>query len=198
MTRRPSSQWTRRGYTAVELVMAVGLFAVGVSGVFAIQTVTAKTNHQAKALATATRIAESWQERLAIDGLRWTQTSPGMTQTTWLQAATTTPNTWLQPPASADFGPAFTAVGAFNDHTATPQNTVFCTNIRLTPLLTTPGSEMVRSEVRVFWPHSDRSGWGSANNPGDDYCDGATIAQITPQDFHFVYKTTVIRQTAGL
>jgi prepilin-type N-terminal cleavage/methylation domain-containing protein len=191
----------QRGYTAVELVMAVAIFAIGVTGVFAMQSLTAATNHHAKALSVATRIAESWQEQLAIDALKWTRTKP-LTGTTWLTGATTSAGVWAFPAASADgtFGPSFTALGDYNDHSATPEHTVFCSHLRLTPLFSTPGSGLVRVEVRVFWPKHDRSGWDEASGNSYDYCQASALAAgaIDSDDFHFVHKTSAVRQEAGL
>jgi hypothetical protein len=192
--------------------MAVGVFAVGVTGVFSLQSVTASTNRQAKDLAVATRIAESWQEQLAIDALSWVQPIPptsstpfnvnAFNQTTWLRDVLTT-NGWHVPATTGQnygagtgsFGPSFTVLG---DYTATAANAVFCTNLRLTPLLATNGSGLMRAEVRVYWPRYDRTGWEEGVSHSYNYCQDSALGDVTNSDFHFVYKTSVIRQTVGL
>ncbi len=80
----------QRGYTAVELMMAIGIFGVGVTGIIAMQKVTSVSNQHAKNLSIATHIAESWLDMLATDAVTWNHPSPGNTapdisQTTWLQ-----------------------------------------------------------------------------------------------------------------
>ena len=183
-----------RGYTAVELVMAIGVFAVGITGVFAMQKVTAASGAYAKNLAVATRVAESWQERLAIDALRWTS-STTYSNTTWITVLSSAGNNnvWLLPGANltGDFGTSFDILGRY---TATAADVVFCTHVRLTQLFTEPGNGLIRSEVRVFWPKG-----GPAWNGGAAYCAAAvSTADITSNDFHFVQNATVIRQTEGL
>ena len=54
-----------RGYTMVELMMALGILAIGVSGIIAMHKVTVAANQHAKNLAVASHIAQAWQEQLA-------------------------------------------------------------------------------------------------------------------------------------
>lgn len=185
-----------RGYTAVELVMAIGIFAVGVTGVFAMQRVTSGANAHAKNVAIATFAAESWLERLAVDATVWTQAAPlASGNTTWLDLlATATTTDWILPAASGSFGPGFDPLGAYAANTAAS----FCTHIRLTRLLPEPNG-LIRAEVRVFWPKPGPR-WTGATS----YCPAsasttevATVGSAT-DNFHFVYKTTVVRQTGGL
>ncbi len=185
----------QRGYTAVELVMAIGVFAVGITGVFAMQRVTSGSNSYAKNLAVASYVAESWQERLAVDALNWTQSAP-ITNTTWFAPLGAADDWgWDLPATSGDFGPSFSIVGAYNDHGSTPENTVFCTHIRLTRLISTPSSGMIRTEVRVFWPKPGEP----PNLGGSHYCtDSADLDKITAEHFHFVHKASVVRQTGGM
>jgi type IV pilus assembly protein PilV len=182
----------RRGYTAVELVMAIGIFAVGVTGVFAMQRVTSGSNAHAKNVAIATFAAESWLEQLAVDGTLWTQTAVLTSgNTTWLdQLGTNNTTGWFLPASSGGtFGPGFDALGAYAANTSA----AFCTHLRLTRLLAEPNG-LVRAEVRVFWPKPGPA-YGT-------YCP-ATATDVVDvgaaTDFlHFVYKTTVIRQTGGI
>ena len=51
MTRRRSR---RRGYTIIELMMAISIMAIGVSGIIAMQKVTLAANQHATHLAVAT------------------------------------------------------------------------------------------------------------------------------------------------
>lgn len=187
-----------RGYTAVELVMAIGIFAVGITGVASMQSVTAGANRQARAIAAATAFAQSWQDHLAIDALKWTQ-AQDISATTWLDAGTASgvAGEWFQPTRIDGFGPAVDAIGGDVDHTTNAENAVFCAHVRLTPLIEnagpTLGGGLLRAEVRVFWPKP-----GGAWSDGDPYCaedaDVASIGSAT-DNFNFVYKTSAVRQT---
>lgn len=184
-----------RGYTVVELMMAVAVFAVGITGIVAMQTVAAAANTHAKNLAVATSLARSWQDRLSMDATLWggpqEWTEDNMI---WVDQVTANNNAWILPAIQGDFGPAAGPRGEFVDHANDAEDVVFCTHLRLTRLLDEPGSGLIRSEVRVFWPKGPQS-WDS----GDPYCvsnaaDIASIGSATDQ-FHFVYKTTAVRET---
>ena len=192
----------QRGYTAVELMMAIGIFGIGVTGIIAMQKVTAVSNQHAKNLNIATHIAESWLDMLATDAVTWNHPSPGdatpdIGQTTWLQsvkANANTTNDWVLPQYSAvlSFGPAFDALGnSINPATAPNGSIAFCSHLRLSWLYqpTVSGNGLIRAEVRVFWL---RDGQGFAQ----PMCDNAQVANIggATQTFHFVQKITAIRE----
>lgn len=181
-----------RGFTVVELLMSLAIFAISATGILALQVVASRTNTHAKDLATATQVARSWQDKLAMDALLWG--GPGnlpIAQTQWVQLVNAQENQWFQPlnDLAGTFGPAADTLGAF---LANPAQAYFCTHIRLTRLFATPGAQMLRSEVRVFWPKGPQA-W----NNGAPYCDGANVAAIgaATAQFNFVYHTTTIRQT---
>jgi prepilin-type N-terminal cleavage/methylation domain-containing protein len=190
----------QRGYTVVELLMALAIFSVGVTGIFSMQAVTSATNRFAKNLSVATTLARSWQDRLAMDGTLWGGSGNWpITNTTWLQLAAQD-QAWRLPTndsggTGGTFGPGADARGQFVDYTVAVNDVVFCTHIRLTRLISEverPGSGLIRSEVRVFWPKD-----GDAWNNGANYCDAAAdVADIGARtsEFHFVYQSSAIRQ----
>lgn len=187
--RRPhaAGRAVQRGFTAIELVMAMGVFAVGVTGIFAMQTVVTKTYQEAKDVAVATHLAETWQEQLAIDALRWNNLTNA---SVWLQAPS---GAWTFPAENVptNLGPGFSALG---DYAALDgDDVVYCTHIRLTPVIDGIGSGMVRSEVRVFWPRSDQTGWATGEDHDFNYCQAAALDDIFADDFHFIYKTSILR-----
>lgn len=199
MSRRLQRQ---RGYTAVELMMAIGIFGIGVSGIIAMQKVTAVSNQHAKNLGIATHIAESWLDMLAADAVMWNHPSPGnavpdIGQTTWLQSVrgnANTANDWVLPQYSTvlSFGPAFDALGNPLDPATAPNGSIaFCSHLRLSWLYqpTVSGNGLIRAEVRVFWL---RDGQGFAQN----MCAAAQIPNVNgaTQTFHFVQKITAIRE----
>ena len=192
----------QRGYTAVELMIAIGIFGIGVTGVISMEKVTSVSNQHAKNLSIATHIAESWIDMLAVDATVWNYPSkkgtgaPNIGQTTWLQGVKTNANTvndWFRPAYSAplSFGPAFDALGNAVDPAANPNDVAFCSHLRLSWLYqpTTTGNGLIRAEVRVFWL---RSGQGFAQNP----CAVDQVANVgaAQASFHFVQKVSAIRE----
>jgi prepilin-type N-terminal cleavage/methylation domain-containing protein len=187
-----------RGYTIVELMMALTVLAIGVSGVIAMQKVTVASNQHAKNLAIATHVAESWAEQLEADAVRWNYPSPSngtpdlTTDTVFIsQGVGSSIGKWIRPDydANAKFGAAFDALGNVIPEPGPLQQTVFCTNIRLTWLYPeTSFNGLLRADIRVFWP---REGRGRA-----DTCSTVSMANVNTAitDYHFVYHSTAIRQ----
>ena len=198
MTTRRQRQ---RGYTAVELMMAIGIFGIGVSGIIAMQKVTAVSNMHAKNLGIATQIAQSWLDMLATDAVTWNHPSasssvPDVDQTAWLKlvkANANTANDWVLPKYNSTlrFGPAFDALGNPIDRENVGTNVAFCSHLRLSWLYapTASGNGLIRAEVRVFW---QRDGKGFTQ----DMCTDSQVATVgaAPQTFHFVQKITAIRE----
>jgi hypothetical protein len=175
--------------------MAIGLFAVGITGIAAMQTVTVASNQHAKNLALASHIAQSWQEQLAADGTLWEARDADAQGTRFLNLAEgPTAGLWTRPVATADWGPTFGPLGAF---AASVDQSFFCVHLRLTKLVAeaTPvvGNGLIRAEVRVFWPRD-----GRVSGLPNHYCDPTTLPVAIPvsatDDFHFVHKVTAVRQ----
>lgn len=145
-----------RGYNAVEILMAMTVFAIGAGGVISMQKTSVQANYDARTLDVATTLARTWQERLARDAVSWK--SPGsFAGTLYLSAYTQNASTsleWVVPaPGSVLIGssPAFDLLGrdvAIND-----PRMVFCTQIRLERL--GGAGSLVRAEVRVVWPRAN-------------------------------------------
>jgi len=182
-----------RGYTVVELLMAMTVFAIGVTGIAAMQKITLASNMHARKLATAAHIAQSWQERLAADTSLWRASTVTLTGTQWLANVGAG---WMRAPANAanTFGGRF---GPLGEYTPTLADAYFCVDIRLTNMRSTAnaiqGNGLIRSEVRVFWPRDGHEPSGNAK-----YCapnGGATIGEGSDEDYHFVYDVAAVRQT---
>lgn len=205
MTAR-GSRAEARGYTIVELMMAIAVFAIGVSGVIAMQKVTLASNRHAKNLAVANHIAQAWMERLAADASQWNYPGPrdpshasDLGETSWLTEVNSEDD-WFMPDyiAAQDFGPAFTALGApLNTSVNAAAAPAFCTHIRLSWLNRdnqgAVGNGLIRAEVRVFWLREGNGGGFDANA----FCSAATDAVELgkhPELYHFVYQASAIRQ----
>lgn len=191
-----------RGYTAVELMIAVGVFGIGVAGIISMQKVTSVSNQHAKNLSIATHIAESWLDMLATDAVTWNHPSkngsgaPDIGETTWLKRVKPNANAatdWLLPDYSTllAFGPAFDALGNPVDPAANPGSVAFCSHLRLSYLYqpNADGNGLIRAEVRVFWL---RDGQGFAQ----PMCSSGQVGNVggAVQTFHFVQKITAIRE----
>lgn len=205
-----------RGYTVVELMMALTILAIGISGIIAMEKVTVAANQHAKSLALASHIAEAWQEQLAADASQWNHPSEKQgkrdldTDTTWLRLVDSNPGQWMRPTWSdaRQFGAAFDALGnpisesggGGGGASATLTQAVFCTNIRLSWLYPdTAGNGLIRAEVRVFWV---RGGMGGTVD-GNDVCNASTNptdiskAQAVTH-YHFVYQTAAVKQQTAI
>jgi type IV pilus assembly protein PilV len=192
-----------RGYTAVELLMALAVFAIGTSGIIALQKVTVVSNQHAKNLAIATQIAQSWVSQLTADAALWNNPSPvtgrdDVTDGRWLRQVSPGVGVWFQPDFDGvrQFGPAFDALGnVVNPTTQQRQQIQFCTHVRLTQLYpSTAGGGLIRAEVRVFWLRD-----GEASLDPQGLCNGTNATNATTigqaiTTYHFVYQTTAITQ----
>jgi len=196
----------QRGYTAVELMMAISVFGIGVAGIISMQKVTAVSNQHAKNLAIATHIAESWLDMLGSDAVAWNSPSAStsvtdINDTVWLRNVTANagPTSWFLPAYNAglNFGPAFDALGnPINNIAANLPNAQFCTHLRLSwlygaPPATTVG--LIRAEVRVFWLRDGQGSPVANKNPCDATVDPNAITGAVTK-FHFVQKVTAIRE----
>ena len=182
-----------RGYTLVELMMALALLSTAILGIIAMQKMTVISNAHAKNVSIAQRIAQAWATQLELDGTEWrTGTGGG-----FLSGA---PTGWQRPlyNPTRRFGAAFDALGnPLVD--ASVASARFCTNVRVAPLYPTTmgriGNGVLRAEIRVFWQRdgqdtADASGLCAA--PQSD----ALIKKIDFANdvYHFVYQTVAVRQ----
>lgn len=203
MKRARSNQ---RGYTVVEVLSAMTLFAIGAAGVISMQRVTILGGDDARRMDVATNIAHEWTARLQRDSMYWTKpnstdtaTSNLTSDTTWLANVSTSPNTWITP-AAADPTSDPGKSGSFDlfgrDRPTGSSDHIFCTQYRL-KWITDPGDPAIGpgasmlAEVRVFWARLDNAPileCGSLTVPPDQ-----TAGPDARTYYHFVYAATVIR-----
>jgi prepilin-type N-terminal cleavage/methylation domain-containing protein len=190
------------GYTLVELMMSLAVFAIGVSGIIAMQKVTVTSNQHAKNLALAAHIAEAWMDELAAEAGQWNETGD-FEETTWLTtvgAEDGPPGEWQRPAynSARNFGPAFDALGNAVATGDIADNAHFCSDIKLTWLYpqtaAKSGGGLIRAQVRVYWL---RQGLLDQEDAPTHVCD------VTPEEFdndqgelrfHVVYLSTAVRQ----
>lgn len=186
----------KRGFTIIEVVVAMGVMVVGVMAVVSLQTHTVKVNSLARQMSTANQIAQTWLERMKQDAHRWNQ--PGdplgtptpiqaLAQTQWLQAVNAVPGRFQTVPVSASSSGAFDFQG--NEIVLGAAGApFFCVGFK--PAWVYIG-HAIRIDVRVFWPREraaavvDCVDTDAPLNPG-----GALFGR-----FHTVYLSTVIKHT---
>jgi len=182
-----------RGYTAVEVLMAMTVMAVGASAVMSMQKASVLGNLDARKADVANSIARTWVERLQRDAMQWTAPGPTAGANSNIATAALLANgvanagTWVFPnqyiASNPPFSPGFDILGR-DLPAADLGNTVFCVNVRLTWLTV---NELLRADVRVLWPR------GISNAPTPDWCKAALGNAPDPQMYHSIYVTTAVR-----
>ncbi|MBX3192660.1 MAG: prepilin-type N-terminal cleavage/methylation domain-containing protein [Labilithrix sp.] len=203
MKRRSKS----RGYTAVEVLSALTLFAIGAAGVIGMQRVTVQGGEDARRFDIANNLANEWVARLHRDSVRWTEPntySPltsNLNQTQWLQFVTGCSVNFCTPPmpgagAQAGSSPAFDLFGRDLPQPAPHDNqAIYCAQYRLNwianpgvaPILQT--APLLRAEVRIMWSRLELAPIGDCTSLPHD-----PDALDASQFYHMVYATTTIRE----
>jgi prepilin-type N-terminal cleavage/methylation domain-containing protein len=195
MKRRTSS----RGYTAVEVMMAMTLLLIGAVGVISMQQAAVQGNADARELDVASSIARTWIDRVERDATLWTPSTVAITPPANMPSAILVNENitgkWFVPktrlvsngPQGDVESPAFDILGQDVD-SLTAAGVRYCTNLRITPL--TLDQTLLRVEVRVFWPRN------LTVAPDPSYCNQAPPATLDSDTlkYHFVYAATAVRQ----
>ncbi|MEZ4302225.1 MAG: prepilin-type N-terminal cleavage/methylation domain-containing protein [Polyangiaceae bacterium] len=138
-----------RGYTMVEVMMALGVLAVGATGVVLMQKVVIVGNASARSIASGSALAERWMERLRADAMVWNTMSPSdLGETRWLKTVATDPDAWTLP--AKVVGSVSYEADALGAEIIDPADTSavgYCTHIRYRQI--TP--KMINVIVRVTW-----------------------------------------------
>jgi type IV pilus assembly protein PilV len=127
MTMRKGTMRRRaRGYTAVEVLMAMTLLAIGATAVMSMQRSSIQGNADARKLDVANSIAREWLERLRRDAALWTQPGPANARAPSNYTSSSCPNpmcnswplllsTYLPLPASGTVSPTAITNWSFPD-----------------------------------------------------------------------------------
>lgn len=182
------------GYTAMEVVMSAGLFAVGATGVLAMQRGSISGNLRAHRVDVATSIASTWIDRMRADAVLWT--TPDASTTTGYKSrpllknvpASGSSSPWVLPTRTSTNGsnPSFDlngrelptgAIGA--------ENTEFCVEIRQTWIVP---DRMMRADVRVYWPSGSSAAANSIATAA-----GVCNAYTNADDYSSIISSSLIR-----
>jgi len=196
-----------RGYTSVEVLIAMTLLAIGAAGVIGMQRVTIQGSEDARRFDMATNIANEWLSRLQKDASFW-RTQPdrllpddmGFNSTVWLKnidlCAAGLFCTIPMPTGSTVEGlsPAFDVFG----RDVVDGQAYYCVQYRLT-WIASPGtapytrplrpSAIMRTDVRVWWNRLEKNPIGTCNTPPPE-----AIPANAP--YHVVYASTALREGA--
>jgi prepilin-type N-terminal cleavage/methylation domain-containing protein len=178
-----------RGFTMIEIMMAVVVFLTAAAGLVAFEHALMRSNTVANDITAATYIADYWLERGRVESLLWNSgaTDLVITRTPLLSAI----QTGIGPPAFSTgwrvipaSGPASRALGApFNRYLETWSGTSstrdyaeFCVQYRLTTLMTL---EVLRMEVRVLWYKAQATGSRATAGASAWTCPGPNMVDGT-------------------
>lgn len=197
MSAARSRRTARRGYTLIEVMAALGVLAIGATGVLALQKATLISNTNARNIAIANNIAMTWAERLRVDALQWND--PGGvpdrdSDTDWLSLMTTAPfPEKVTPTLIPALGSPSADVFGTDIYAGDPSQSAFCTHVRFTQFSdATTGTRrwptLIRAEIRVTW---ERSG-----NP-INCATAPTDIDAQPERFGAVYVTTAVRRNTS-
>jgi prepilin-type N-terminal cleavage/methylation domain-containing protein len=149
VTRHPQATRSPRGYTVIEVTMALAILAIGASGILALQKVTLAGVTGGRNIATANEVAVAWTERLRADAAAWNNpvTGSDITDTMWLDQATDPPGGWIVPSSVSPNGSAWADIEGNDIYPGAGGQGAYCTHLRLTRQY----GSLIRAEVRVFW-----------------------------------------------
>jgi type IV pilus assembly protein PilV len=191
-----------RGYTMVEVMMALGVLAVGATGIVAMEKAAVVGNASAKSIATANDLAMRWAERLRVDAMVWNTLQPlsDIGDTRWLKLTSATPNwqtaqdvTWILPTVIPNkVSPFADPLGADIIDLKDPSAVAYCTHIALRSMPPDPldpanplkQPKMISAIVRVTW----RRDWSAID------CQDPSLLKINTDFSRYgaVYLTTGI------
>ncbi len=196
---------TKRGYTVVELMMALTVMTIGLGGIIAMQKTTVASNMNAKNVALATHIAQGFLDELAAESRAWTQ-ADNFANTEWLGnvGAQGTAPVWFAPTyeATRKLGQGFDALGNPVLDAALAADAKFCVHLRLTWLSSQTsgkqGSGLIRTEARVYWRREGIALTGAASWGQGTCVTPADFANWNgPPRFHTIYMASAVRQGTG-
>lgn len=218
--RRPRR--LRRGYTVVEVMMALAVLAIGGMGVVALQKFAALGSVAARGMTSASDVANSWVEFLQSEATQWNRadnTDIGEAPILNLALANGATGAWTTIPVNAAFGtPLGGATPVYGDTKPIP-DIAYCSQIRATWLgakdqpatqagqalvINAKPTDVVRIEVRTWYAKTGRAinaecnTWSPANvtnmlnTPDSGLTDG--VVTRSRHEYGFVYAAGTVRR----
>lgn len=197
MTRIRTRRRHERGFTLIEVMIAVGIITVGSLGILAMQSATIRGNAEARQMSMATQRTRTWIDRLERDSLMWNRSGPDPSnrlQTRFLQIVTA-PNalpTFAAPAAVADTTGALLRSGAdfAGRDVEDDAGPTYCTHVELTWAVQ---GELIRARVRTAFHRQTGNAFAIATQCSTNAAAvTADLASATP-NFRAVTATTLLR-----
>jgi prepilin-type N-terminal cleavage/methylation domain-containing protein len=203
-SRLPQSARTSRGYTAIEVMLAMTVLLIGSAGVMSMQKASIQGNLDARKLDIANSIAHDWLERLTTDAMEWTLPAMNVNgannfvNTTWLQTGWNNQGVFFLPTlpssqaAAEGMSPAFDILG----RDLASANPVFCVHVNIVQIAqdAQANPNLLRATVLVFWPKQLVQSGAVPSNFCGSYFDVASAEAANPGTWHMVYASTAIRK----
>lgn len=183
-----------RGYTVVEVLSAMTLFAIGAAGVISMQRVTIQGGDDARRMDVAVGIANEWSGRFQRDAAFWQNETSRTNDTLFISSITAAgdPTAWIDPSQSGGYLGRSGAFDLYGRERPTGSGDhIFCAQYQLSWLQKPQAGrngEMMLVGIRVFWARLDNAPIlncsARALSPDDS---------TAPNYYHFVYLTTAVR-----
>jgi type IV pilus assembly protein PilV len=196
-----------RGYTVVEILLAMTLLSIGAAGVISMQKASMQGNLDARRMDVATAIGRMWMDRIRKDAMAWTLPSPASALPTNYSKAKLLSYAglgWSRPdvylPATspqASISPGFDILGrdvpskAGLDDTNNPP--LFCVHVNESWLVGdgTTVDSLLRVDIRVVWKRGILVGGPAADQP----CLPSAVTALTLDNTQYaaIYMSTLVR-----
>jgi type II secretory pathway pseudopilin PulG len=212
-TRQPRRS-SIRGYTAVEVLLAMTVLLIASASVMSMQKSAIQSNLDARKLDIANSIAHDWIERLQTDATQWTLPSSAVPagvdnfpNTKWLMPGGAGANPafgqWFEPKIPGGYGspgaegnsPAFDILGR-DLASADVGNAVFCTHLKIDKLAADVGGFplLLRATVIVFWQKQLVTSEAPPMGNCQAWFDVALDEAGHPGTWHIIYASTAVRK----
>jgi type II secretory pathway pseudopilin PulG len=192
-----------RGYTVVEVLLAMTVLIIGASGVMSMEKASMQGNLDARKTDVATNIARMWMDRIEKDAMSWTLPSPSVAGSSNYGNALLlnhVTGNWFLPtdylPAVAplaSISPGFDILGRDVATVGALPKAVFCVHLRETWLANnsaSPTDSLLRVELRVVWPRGI-----STSTYAPPLCDSTSVTTVNPDPslYSTLYMVTAVR-----
>ncbi len=186
-----------RGFTLIEVMIAIGIITVGSLGILAMQSATIRGNAEARQMSMATQRTRTWMDRLERDALRWNLAGaqPANREPTLfldhVTAPTATPVFVAPTPVTESTGALMRSGASFAGLDVEDEDgPVYCTHIELTWAVQ---GELIRARVRTTFHRQTGTQFAlSTQCASNAEAITADLASATPS-FRAVTATTMLR-----
>ena len=197
-----------RGYTAIEVLLAMTVAAIGAAAVMSMQKATMQGDLDARKMDLANSIARTWVERLERDAMQWTLPGPALPNAASNMSnvhlfANNVDTGWYVPTAYVAATPptsyAFDILGRDLAAGDIASFAIFCVNVRVSTLV---ANQFLRADVRVLW----LGGLGTSGANPSPFCSpqNSDMTSADPNSnsmtnygapaYRAIYVTTAIRE----